>query len=154
MVVYADTNFLSRLYLQRPETAEAEGTLSRGRENGLSHLPVTWLLRIEVINSFEQYVFVSRTTGRSRVTPEQAAAAHTDFADDLRAGAFLQMREVPLAEVLAQVEAMARRHTARHGFRTYDLLHIASALSLNCDTFWSFDERARQLASLEGLQTN
>lgn len=154
MKIYADTNFLSRLYLERPETAEAEHALAHGRQHGLSHLPITWLLRIELINSFEQYVFVSRTTGRSRVTPEQAAAAQAGFTDDLREGSFLQMREVALVEVLAQAEEMARRHTARHGFRTYDLLHVASALNLACEVFWSFDDRARKLARLEGLETN
>jgi predicted nucleic acid-binding protein len=42
--------------------------------------------------------------------------------------------------------------TARLGFRTYDLLHVASALVLGCDTFWSFDERTRNLARREELK--
>jgi hypothetical protein len=45
------------------------------------------------------------------------------------------------------------RHTAKHGFRTYDLLHVSSALLLKCDTFWSFDPKANRLAGLEGLET-
>jgi predicted nucleic acid-binding protein len=39
-------------------------------------------------------------------------------------------------------------------FRTYDLFHVASALVLRCDTFWSFDAKARKLAQFEGLTTN
>ena len=35
-----------------------------------------------------------------------------------------------------------------------DILHVASALLLGCDTFWSFDVKALKLAKLEGLKTN
>lgn len=38
-----------------------------------------------------------------------------------------------------------------HGFRTYDIIHVATALALGCDTFWSFDQKARKLANLQGL---
>jgi predicted nucleic acid-binding protein len=31
-------------------------------------------------------------------------------------------------------------------------MHVASALLLGCDTFWSFDAKAAQLAGLEGLK--
>jgi predicted nucleic acid-binding protein len=50
-------------------------------------------------------------------------------------------------------ENLSLRHTARHGFRVYDLIHVASALLLGCDTFWSFDAKASRLAALEGLKT-
>ncbi len=51
-------------------------------------------------------------------------------------------------------DRLSYRHTAKHGFRTYDILHVASALLLGCDTFWSFDVKALKLAKLEGLTTN
>ena len=81
-------------------------------------------------------------------------AAHANFREDLRQGNFLSMAEVPLHDLLNRSEDMARRHTARHGFRTYDVLHVASAILLDCEALWSFDERARRLARLEGLATN
>jgi hypothetical protein len=34
----------------------------------------------------------------------------------------------------------------------YDLIHVACALILNCDEFWSFDPKASKLASLKGLR--
>jgi predicted nucleic acid-binding protein len=70
------------------------------------------------------------------------------------AGQALERREIDIDGLVTQFESLALRHTARHGFRTYDLLHVASALVLGCTTFWSFDERARRLARLEGFQTN
>ena len=54
---------------------------------------------------------------------------------------------------MSRFEDLVHRHTARHGFRTYDILHVATALTLGCENFWSFDERANKLAALEGLQT-
>ena len=54
----------------------------------------------------------------------------------------------------AYLELPGSQHTARHGFRTYDLLHVASALTLKCDGFWSFDPKASKLAALEGLETH
>lgn len=154
MELYADSNFITRLYLERPETPNAELMLSEARAEGLARLPITWLLRIETINAFEQSVFVSRSAGRPRVTPEQASIARTNFLDDLNRRAFLHTSELSLVTLLDRAERLALRYTAKHGFRTYDLLHVASALALECGMFWSFDERARKLARLEGLKTN
>ena len=50
------------------------------------------------------------------------------------------------ADLERQFEELSFRHTARHGFRTYDLIHVASALLLGCDTFWTFDMKAARLA--------
>ena len=62
--------------------------------------------------------------------------------------------DLDLALLEEAFHTLAHRHTARHGFRTYDILHVATALLLGCDTFWSFDAKAKKLAKLEGLKTN
>jgi len=59
---------------------------------------------------------------------------------------------IPVSELEQQFEELSLRHTARRGFRTYDLLHVASALALKCGMFWSFDPKASKLAALEGLK--
>ena len=148
MNLYADTNFLAGHYLDIAMESPAPGMMQRAQENGWLPLPVTWLLRVELLNAIEQLVFAARTTGQARVSPELAAAAQANFRDDLRAGAVLRHRVVALDDLVAQFETLALRHTARHGFRTYDLLHVSAALVLGCDT------RARRLAKLEGLRVN
>jgi predicted nucleic acid-binding protein len=115
-------------------------------------LPLTWLHRLEAINAFQLHVFAGRSQGQVRITSEQAAAAHATFQTDLAQPVFLRLVELSVAELQAQFEELALRHTASHGFRTYDLLHVASALLLKCDTFWSFDPKASRLARLEGLK--
>jgi predicted nucleic acid-binding protein len=60
--------------------------------------------------------------------------------------------EVRQAELERLFEEISLRYTAKHGFRTYDILHVASALLLKSRSFWSFDKRACKLAKLEGLK--
>ena len=115
-------------------------------------LPVTWLHRLETINAFQLHVFAGKIRGQTRVTPEQAAAAQATFRTDLAYPTFLRPVQIALPELETQFEELALRHTAKHGFRTYDLLHVASALVLVRDTFWSFDPKASRLAALEGLR--
>jgi predicted nucleic acid-binding protein len=55
-------------------------------------------------------------------------------------------------ELEGQFEELSLRRTARYGCRTYDLVHVASALLLGCDALWSFDTKATHLAQLEGLK--
>ncbi len=152
MIPYADTNFFTRTYLELPDSREADQLAARAERGGTRPLPVTWLHRLEVVNAFQLHVYFARSPGRVFVSREQAALAQADFRDDLARESFIHNTVVPVDELERQFEELALRHTARHGFRTYDLLHVASALALKCDTFWSFDPKASKLAALEGLK--
>ena len=152
MIPYADTNFYTRVYLQLPESAEADRLLSNAKESEAAPLPLTWLHRVEILNAFQLHVFQAHDAGQSYISAKQAALAHGNFRSDTQKSEFLRSVVIPDAELEAQFGELSLRRTARHGFRTYDLLHVASALLLGCDTFWSFDARATHLAKLEGLK--
>ena len=153
MKSYLDTNFLVRLYL--PINADdARGSLLGAEVMKLRPFPVSTLCRFEIRNAFERMVFESRTGGQGRVTPEGASAARADFEEDLVKGSLLTPVRLTLEELEPRFDHLVGRHTAKHGFRTYDLLHVASAIYLGCDTFWSFDAKALKLAKLEGLKTD
>jgi len=152
MKLYADTNFFSRLYLRLAESEEAAHLLEQAQAEASTPLPVTWLHRFETLNAFQLHVFAGKIRGQTRITPEQAGAAQATFRADLAHPTFLRPVQIGMSELETQFEELALRHTAKHGFRTYDLLHIASALVLVCDTFWSFDPKASRLAVLEGLR--
>jgi predicted nucleic acid-binding protein len=47
---------------------------------------------------------------------------------------------------------IAHRHVSRLGARTLDSLHVASAIELGADRFWTFDNRQSELAEAEGLK--
>jgi predicted nucleic acid-binding protein len=151
MIPYADTNFFTRAYLELPESREADHLLMTARSSNLAPLPLTWLHRMELLNAFQLHVFRAREAGQTFISPQQAALAHANFRNAIQKAEFLRAVAIPDAELEKQFEELSLRHTARHGFRAYDLLHVAAALLLKSDTFWSFDAKAAKLASLEGL---
>ena len=152
MKPYADTNFYTRLYLEfLPQHDQAIDLITQAGETGAVSLPVTWLHRIELVNALQLHVFAGREIGQMRVTPEQAALAWAAFREHLQEGPFMHQVVLDTGSLEEQVEELSLRHTARHGFRAYDLLHVAFAVLLGCDTFWSFDFKAVKLARLEGL---
>jgi hypothetical protein len=136
------------------EMAES-GILSELAEEAERHaappLPVTWLHRMELCNALQLHVFQGRQPSHRRVTPEQAAAAFAIFREELDRQTLLRRVALATDDLERQFEEMSLLHTANHGFRAYDLFHVGSALILKCDTFWSFDLKANQLAALEGL---
>lgn len=74
--------------------------------------------------------------------------------EDLREGVLIRTTRIQLETLVSVFDELVHRHTMRHGFRAYDIMHVASALILECDTFWSFDAKAKKLAELEGLKVN
>jgi predicted nucleic acid-binding protein len=153
--IYADTNFFTA-FLLGPEDERRAAALLRSVPAGESRpLPVTRLLRLEVTNSLQRFVFEQRSGATEvRVTREAALMAEAEFGEvERRAQLWTRVIE-PETEVDRIFLDLVHRHTARHGFRTYDILHVATALALGCDTFWSFDAKAKKLAKLEGLKTN
>lgn len=63
------------------------------------------------------------------------------------------MAETPLPDRALEVCAeLALRHAARLGVRTLDTLHVASALELKAEFFWTFDTRQEKLALAAGLK--
>jgi predicted nucleic acid-binding protein len=147
MKAYADTNIFTHFYLN-PDGEEVQELIA-----GLvSPLPVFYLLEMEVINSFQQSVFSGYGESASRITEEFASANQAAFREDLADGSTFLRVTIPESKLAAQFESLSLRYTARHGFRTYDLLHVSAALCLKCDNFWSFDARASKLAKLAGLK--
>jgi predicted nucleic acid-binding protein len=49
---------------------------------------------------------------------------------------------------------LSRQTTAKLGTRTADLLHVAAALELGADYFYSFDRQQRKLAQSVRLKLN
>jgi predicted nucleic acid-binding protein len=153
MKTYVDANALVQLYLHMPGEAAAMTFLSSAPASQALPCPITDLLRFEVGNAIERMVFESRHGSNQRITPESALLAQADFEADFTSGVRLRRVPLTLTDIETEFDALVRRYTAAHGFRTYDVIHVASALKLRCKRFLSFDAKANALAKLVGLKT-
>jgi predicted nucleic acid-binding protein len=110
--------------------------------------PVVWLTPFHVAewtNAVEQQVF-RRVASRT-----EADQSHERFQQHRESGLWV---EIALPESAFDVCAqLARRHGARLGLRALATLHVASALELKAERFWTFDERQKKLARTVGLKT-
>jgi len=76
---------------------------------------------------------------------------HARMEDHQRTGRWILL---PMPEDAFDVCAeLARGYGPKLGVRTLDSLHVACALELKADRFWTFDERQAKLAKAEGLKT-
>lgn len=151
MTPYLDTNLLLRYYL------DVDGGVTTNlifMEQNEVPFPITDLLCLEVRNAIQRMVYESRNGSAQRTTQEAAWAAIARFEEDLKEGVLLQRAAIPFRRLQQTFNTLSDRHTARHGFRTYDIVHVASALHLGCARFLSFNKNAVLLAKLEGLITN
>src|SRR5687767_8145057 len=141
MTVYADTNFFTNVWANLTHSEEAQSLLAvLSVEQG--YLPVTWLVRMEFANALQRLVYESRHGTQSiHFSSEAALVARASFEGEMQAGDLLKRRDINSEELETAFDMLAYRHTAKHGFRTYDILHVTSALLLGCDTFWSFDTK-------------
>lgn len=154
MRLYADTNFLIRLFLDFDQTQSPWYLLKDHKENIESPIPVPPLLRFECLNAINRMVFESRTSGQWRVTSESAAIGCNFFEEELTKGKLLKSVSIPWNDLNPIFDSLVNQYTQKHGFRTYDMVHVSSALALKCNSFWSYDIKARKLAELVGLETN
>ncbi len=155
MKPYADTNFFMGLFCQGPNSEEARKLHASAIHNAVAPYPLPLIGRLEVVNALQRAVFSTKMgVPGVRISRDQALVAESMFFDQLAKGRY--WKEVILNErmVERQFSDLAHRHTAKEGFRTYDIMHVSQALLLGCDTFWSFDVKARRLATLEGLAVN
>lgn len=140
MTTYADTSFVASLYLRDGHSDVADQMFPK-----LEDCLLTPLHRAEWFHAIAQHVF------RGTLTENKAGELHRLFLHDVKAGPWLEQAVPERAfEVCAD---LARRYGPKLGVRTLDTLHVACALELKAERFWTFDERQGKLAKAVGLKT-
>jgi predicted nucleic acid-binding protein len=104
---------------------------------------ITPLGELELVNAVQLRLF------RKEVRPAEGRAANAAFRADLQHGIFA-MRPLP-QEVFTRARQLASRWTARLGTRSLDIIHVAAAIALRAEAFYTFDERQRKLAKAAKL---
>jgi len=141
---YADTGFLMSLYGRDANSSRAVALVARQK-------PVFFLTEfgeVEFANAVERLLFPYR--GGATWTPREAQAVRSRLEQHVDAGVF-QRRPVP-SEAWQTAIRLSRQYTARLGTRTLDVLHVALAMGLQPDVFFTFDRRQWRLAKAVGLR--
>ena len=141
MVVYADTSFVFSLYGQDANTAMVVG-LAGQLDCPFLYTP---LHRHELRNAVRLSLF------RGDIDEAQASRMLADIETDVTNGV-LRGAVVRWDEVFKRGEMLSAEHTATVGARALDVLHVASALSLEIGCFLTFDHRQAELAAKAGLR--
>lgn len=114
----------------------------------MAERPDIWLTplhRAEWAHAVSQHVF------QRKISARESQQVYKDFADDRTLGLWM---ETGLPEMAFETSiVLARRHVARLGVTTLDSLHVAAALELKADSFWTFDIRQAKLAGAAGLKS-
>jgi predicted nucleic acid-binding protein len=140
--IYTDSSFLVSLY--GPDSNSLAATRMMQASRGEFFL--TTLGQLEVVNAFGLRVF------RKEVSTARAESSVIDFERDLREGVF-QLRGLQ-DKFLERAHQLSRQMTGKLGTRTGDLLHVAAALELDVDYFFSFDQQQRKLARATHIKLN
>lgn len=106
---------------------------------------LTPLHSAELAHAISQHIF------RREISVAEAKQVSRDLERDRKAGIWTEV-DLPDSAWESCAE-LAGRHGARFGVRTLDSLHVASALELGAEAFWTFDERQAKLAKAERLPT-
>jgi predicted nucleic acid-binding protein len=138
MRAYPDTSVLVSAYVPEAHSTAAERVMG----DFASSLVLCPLHELEFTNALELAVF------RRKMTPAEALAVWRDFEGDLGHWA---LHPLPV-DVFARATRLARRHTARYGARSLDVLHVAIAIALEAEVLLTFDKRQRRLAKAEKLR--
>ena len=139
MTVYADTSFLVSSYVRDAHAAKVYELLKSQ--------PYSWftpLHEAEWAHAIAQHLFWQK------MSEADASQVDRQLKADRAAGVW---RETAIPDRAFDVCAeLGRHHGPKLGVRTLDTLHVACALELKAERFWTFDERQAKLAKAAGLK--
>jgi predicted nucleic acid-binding protein len=148
---YADSSFILRLVTVDAGSEDAMTEYRRLDYPPLFFLP---LHALEVRNAILQRAFHQRrsiTSGERQHVARERDAAFARLQHYLGRRALLDVT-LDLDTAIARAAELSTAHTERIGARAIDLLHVASALTLESELFLTADARQAQLAKAEGLK--
>lgn len=147
MTAYPDASFLGAFYLKQSNSPAAAAHAATMKEP----LSVTALLAYEFRQSLRFQVWRRAANPREGVAPADAQAALNQFEMDLANG-IATLTACQFQEVFRLANELSTRHTISGGHRSFDMLHVATALHLGAREFLTFDANQRRLAAAEKLK--
>ncbi len=147
MTAYPDTSFLFAFYVKQSNSREAAAYAATMREP----LHVTALLVYEFRQALRFQAWRRSANPREGIALADTQIALGRFESDLAGGVAL-LASCPFQAVLRSAEELSKRNTVAGGHRSFDILHVATALCLGAKDFLTFDENQRKLDITERLK--
>jgi predicted nucleic acid-binding protein len=138
--IYADSSFFVSLYIP-DEHSPAASRLMR------QHARI-WLTPV---HRAEWAHAVARRLFQGQISNSEAQTLYNSFERDRKAHSWIEVGLPELA--FERCIELAKQYATRVAMATLDTLHVASALELSAERFWTFDERQAKLAKAVGLKT-
>jgi len=148
MIAYPDTSFLMALYRWQVNSRHAIAHFGAMTET----LHVTSLVLFEFRQSIRLQEFLhsrnpqlgfDRTTGQVAISKLQS---------NIASGA-LVIAGADWTDVLQRADLISSRRTSSDGYRSFDILNLATAQHFGAQEFLTFDTKQKKLAKAEGLKT-
>lgn len=140
-MVYVDTSVIVKLYIREEYSREASAWLKANNEA----IPLTNFHELEFKNAIRLKQF------RAEIEEEQAILIFSKFDQHESMGIFYRP-QLDWPNIFIQALELSKEHSATLGTRSLDILHVASALSIQAERFLTLDERQFELASSAGLK--
>ncbi len=142
MVICCDTSFLFSLYGNDTHSERAIKWIIRCR----------YALNLSVFNNYELGNALRFAEFRKLIRKEEAATYWAQFEAAISRNRLI-METCNLADILNEANRLSATHTLTEGHRSFDILHVASALVMGAKKFLTFDANQRILALSEGLES-
>src|SRR5262245_1956685 len=101
-------------------------------------LCLTELLRYEFLQSLRFQVWRHAGSSRDGITQADVDAAINQLEADLANGVAV-LANCNLIDVIQSANDISKQHTIREGYRSFDILRVATALHLQAKEFLTFD---------------
>jgi len=141
-MIYLDSSVVFSAQVKDANTLAANALLQSARGS----LGLTQLCEVEVVNAVSLRLF------RKEISDAQAQASIADLEKNLSMGVY-QLLPFPDG-AFGRAKALALALTPTIGVRAADLLHVAAALELRADAFYTFDLKQHRTAKAAGLTVN
>jgi len=140
-MLYVDTSVIVKLFVKEEHSLDASNWLRKNNEA----IPLTVFHELEFNNAINLKEY------RSEISADETRLIMARFAEHESKGVFYRP-QISWADSFKYAVDLSRKHTKKTGSRAFDILHVASALSIKADRFLSFHERQSKLASIAGMR--
>lgn len=148
MKAYPDTSFLCALY--RTQDNSPQAIIWRSAMDEALH--VTRLLLWEFRQSARFHAFRHSNNRQVGYPLHEAERMIAKISEHIESGSVVTVHS-DLTDILFTAERLSKSRTFTGGHRSFDILHVATALTLGATEFLTFDTNQAALASSEGLAT-